>query len=77
MCSEFYFENDLETRVNTLENNKIMLLVCNVKYKEKYKQPFSFCLVMSDGHVQKVNQQQINKTCITKIDNQTLTGINI
>lgn len=35
MCSEFYFENDLETRVNTLENNKIMILVCNVKYKKK------------------------------------------
>lgn len=35
MCSEIYFENDLETRVNTLENNKIMILVCNVKYKKK------------------------------------------
>lgn len=74
MCSEFYFENDLETRVNTLENNKIMILVCNVKYKKKkYKQPFSFCLVMSVGHVKRVNQQQIYKICITKIDNQTLT----
>lgn len=73
MCSEFYFENDLETRVNTLENNKIMLLVFYVKYKKKYKQPFSFCLVMSVGHVKRVNQQQIDKICITKIDNQTLT----
>lgn len=74
MCSEFYFENDLITRVNTLENNKIMILVCNLMYNIKiFKQPFSFCLVMSDGHIQKVNQQQIDTICITKIDNQTLT----
>lgn len=34
MCSEFYFENYLEIWVNIFENNKIMIFVCNVKYKK-------------------------------------------
>lgn len=58
MCSEFYFENDLETRVNTFENNKIMILVCNVKYKKNLNSPsVSAWLYLTDMFKKLINSK--------------------
>lgn len=58
MCSEIYFENDLETRVNTLENNKIMILVCNVKKKKYINSPsVSAWLCLSDMLKELINSK--------------------